>query len=511
VALQNYGHFAEAGLVGEKLFGALSWTCRFTQQFSPYTTLPFADNYYNYGPSQLAALEYIADLYGVQIDEDTLYWSGLARGNHTQVYTQIWGTNQYRISTGSGTVHGSINSSEVFSCTPGVRVVTDMAGSVVRVIGTDTVSARSVTLNAGGSVYTFTVHPNEVFERSGNAFVSVKQVPYDYDPRVPVGKPWGPVVAERWSSHAIRVHWMERFTNQTSFVVQRADDSAFTLNTVSYNTPGSDSCFIDNTVTAGRTYYYRVKAQGPSGESGYSYVTKAMAQDPYLSDFDWFVLRSGANVFHRDSSYDRVTMHLNGISFSKGVSVSPPARMVYDLGGLYSRFTAQVGVDDEVGAHGTVTFSVLLDGDTTPAFASGLMIGGATRKAVDLDLTGRRQMTLIVTDGGDNSNWDHADWADAKLTGAIMSTGLVRQPASLTSATPRMRAPGPDGVLAITGLGRAAWTVRIVDAAGRVVASRKIIGQESVSVVTGRLAVGMYLVRLEGPRVVSVRVVATGL
>jgi hypothetical protein len=33
-----------------------------------------------------------------------------------------------------------------------------------------------------------------------------------------------------------------------------------------------------------------------------------------------------------------------------------------------------------------------------------------------VDVTGARMLTLRVTDGGDGKNFDHADWADARVT-----------------------------------------------------------------------------------------------
>jgi hypothetical protein len=33
-----------------------------------------------------------------------------------------------------------------------------------------------------------------------------------------------------------------------------------------------------------------------------------------------------------------------------------------------------------------------------------------------VDVTGIRMLSLKVTDGGDNKNFDHADWAAAQLT-----------------------------------------------------------------------------------------------
>src|SRR5690606_24960943 len=36
-------------------------------------------------------------------------------------------------------------------------------------------------------------------------------------------------------------------------------------------------------------------------------------------------------------------------------------------------------------------------------------------KFVSVDITGKKQLKLVVTDAGDGNGHDHADWADAKL------------------------------------------------------------------------------------------------
>jgi hypothetical protein len=354
------------------------------------------------------------------------------------------------------------------------------------------------------------VHPNEILNRNSVSMVSASQAPYDFDPRVPVGKRWGPVTAERWSSKVIRVHWLERFTNQTGFTIERADDSAFTQNTVSFGAAAGDTCYIDNTVTAGRKYYYRVRAHSGAGQSGYSYTTSATALDPWLSDIEKLYLRvpTASYGFLRDEAAGGGTITLNGVAFPRGISTHAPARLVYDLGGLYSRFAAQVGIDDDAGTNGSVTFSVYLDSDTVAAFASGVMRGGNARQTVDLDVAGRQSMKLVVTDGGDGMGWDHADWADAKLTGADVATGAAVSAPLLVSAAPRIRA-ATGRVVEVSGLGRAAWVIRVLDASGRLVESLAISGQQSVMVDMSSRPSGVYLVRVIGPsRTLSEKVVA---
>lgn len=75
---------------------------------------------------------------------------------------------------------------------------------------------------------------------------------------------------------------------------------------------------------------------------------------------------------------------------------------------------AKVGVDDQTGGAGTVTFSVVADGrmlTTTP-----VLKGRQAATALDVDVTGAQVISLVVGDGGDGTGNEHADWAVPTLT-----------------------------------------------------------------------------------------------
>src|SRR5205085_703316 len=77
---------------------------------------------------------------------------------------------------------------------------------------------------------------------------------------------------------------------------------------------------------------------------------------------------------------------LNGTTYAKGLGVHAASTIRYDLGGACTAFTGSVGVDDEVGAAGSVVFQVL--GDGTKIYDSGLMNGGTATKSFTISLTG---------------------------------------------------------------------------------------------------------------------------
>jgi len=100
-----------------------------------------------------------------------------------------------------------------------------------------------------------------------------------------------------------------------------------------------------------------------------------------------------------------------GHRFRRGLGTHADARIVYDVGGRYRRFQSWVGADAASSA--TITFEVWMDGQKR--WESGLMNKQSPAKLVDLDLSGVKNLELVVGHGGDNINSDHADWAEAKL------------------------------------------------------------------------------------------------
>ncbi len=107
-------------------------------------------------------------------------------------------------------------------------------------------------------------------------------------------------------------------------------------------------------------------------------------------------------------------LRVGGTTFTTGLGVHAASVVRYTVGGC-STFTAQVGVDDEVGNLGSVVFQVW-NGAATKLFDSGVRTGVAAALPVSVDITGVTDLRLVVTDGGDGTAYDHADWADAMIT-----------------------------------------------------------------------------------------------
>ena len=176
-------------------------------------------------------------------------------------------------------------------------------------------------------------------------------------------------------------------------------------------------------VAAGTTVMLTVVGTAPNPPPvGTVYLTDLQAAYAYTG--------SGAVALNKSAGGNALT--LNGVPYARGLGVNAYSGVEYRLAGLASRFQAQVGVDDEAGAAGSVDFQVFADG--LKIFDSGLMLGGAPHQSIDLDVTGVNRLTLGVNDGGDGNASDHADWADAKLivNSATPSAPLI--PGDLSAA-----------------------------------------------------------------------------
>src|SRR6185312_9636595 len=47
---------------------------------------------------------------------------------------------------------------------------------------------------------------------------------------------------------------------------------------------------------------------------------------------------------------------------------------------------------------------------------SGTLKGHDAAKQIEADLTGKKSLKLVVTDGGDGIDYDHADWGEATIS-----------------------------------------------------------------------------------------------
>ena len=133
----------------------------------------------------------------------------------------------------------------------------------------------------------------------------------------------------------------------------------------------------------------------------------------YLSDIPSSSATIGWGSIGKDVAVMRTPLRMNGVTYKKGIGTHAASDIRYDLQGRCSRFQATVGVDDYV-SRGTIRFQVWADGRTL--YDSGIMTGVYPGVPVSVDVSGRDELRLVVTDGGDGIGSDHADWAEARVT-----------------------------------------------------------------------------------------------
>ncbi|WP_285743040.1 NPCBM/NEW2 domain-containing protein [Lentzea sp. NBRC 105346] len=139
----------------------------------------------------------------------------------------------------------------------------------------------------------------------------------------------------------------------------------------------------------------------------------------YLSDLNelrggngWGPIEKNRSNAEQPAGDGRV-ITLSGITYAKGLGAHAFGDVEYFLGGRCSTVTADVGVDDEAGDRGSVTFQ-LYAGSALIA-DSGVMTGSSATKTLGGNVSGAETLRLVVTDAGDGIDYDHADWAAARI------------------------------------------------------------------------------------------------
>ncbi|MGV9933152.1 NPCBM/NEW2 domain-containing protein [Streptomyces olivaceoviridis] len=151
-----------------------------------------------------------------------------------------------------------------------------------------------------------------------------------------------------------------------------------------------------------------------------SVVVPPPAGTSYLGDLPWLSATSGWGPVERNTSNgesaagDGSPLTIGGTVYAKGLGVHALSDISFYTGEACEKVTAEVGVDDEKGTKGTVAFEIWADG--TKAASTGVLTNAMPAQSLTADVTGAQVVRLVVTDGGDGVDSDHADWADARLT-----------------------------------------------------------------------------------------------
>ncbi|MEI7901845.1 MAG: NPCBM/NEW2 domain-containing protein [bacterium] len=166
----------------------------------------------------------------------------------------------------------------------------------------------------------------------------------------------------------------------------------------------------------------------------------------WLDEMDLKNAVAGWGTTQAKKSVDKQPLKLRGTVYERGIGTHSFGALSIDLDGRGVRFKALAGIDDEVGASGTVEFSVT--GDGKKLWSSGVLKGKGEVKPCDLDLKGIKILDLLVDTTPDGYGSDHADWADARIeyTGEKAPVTKPVQRAVRTASAYNHRWPAADQV-----------------------------------------------------------------
>jgi len=172
-----------------------------------------------------------------------------------------------------------------------------------------------------------------------------------------------------------------------------------------------------------------VPAKGPQAPAGAVIALESL--DLTAVEQMWGQAQAGKSI-------DGQPLIIAGEEFANGFGTHARSEMIIQLFGSAVEFRAQVGVDGEVKERGSVVFVILVDDEE--AARSSVLHGNDPAEPIHVDLTGAKELMLVVEDAGDGVGHDHADWVNAEI---VLKPGAKRKPVAVVML------PGPDPVISM--------------------------------------------------------------
>ncbi|MCI8387412.1 MAG: hypothetical protein HFE63_02960 [Clostridiales bacterium] len=175
-ALLGYGHHAEASMIGRKWLDNLAKHDKYVQQYNPATGEP-SPGEDGYGPTILAALEYITYLYGIDYVKDELIFSCSAESFDSSYEQTLFG-HTYMLKRENGMARVYKDGREMFGLTVGARVVTDLDCNIKSISGMEC-KPVDITLQAADTLCSAQLNPNQRY-RFDSGLIDEVQVRFDF-------------------------------------------------------------------------------------------------------------------------------------------------------------------------------------------------------------------------------------------------------------------------------------------------------------------------------------------
>ncbi|HPZ09723.1 MAG TPA: NPCBM/NEW2 domain-containing protein, partial [Candidatus Eremiobacteraeota bacterium] len=136
-------------------------------------------------------------------------------------------------------------------------------------------------------------------------------------------------------------------------------------------------------------------------------------KEVYISHIQELKSSQGWGELHKDTNLEGERIFIKFYPYDYGLSTHSNSTITYKLNKSYTYFKSDLGIGQECGTGGSVIFKVILD--KKEVYVSPLVRGWQDPLHIEIPLSGKDLMELVVTDGGDGLDWDHAIWGNGKL------------------------------------------------------------------------------------------------
>ncbi len=142
-----------------------------------------------------------------------------------------------------------------------------------------------------------------------------------------------------------------------------------------------------------------------------------------LTSLNWEFASAGWNSPVKNKSVSGGTLNVKGTTYTNGIGTHARSVILYGIPENTVRFKTFAGLDiggtSQIGCGSTVEFSIATHDPTlrqvnvNNAIANSGRVSRTIQRAgvnLEANITGAQKLFLVVTDAGDNFNYDHADW-----------------------------------------------------------------------------------------------------
>lgn len=116
-----------------------------------------------------------------------------------------------------------------------------------------------------------------------------------------------------------------------------------------------------------------------------------------------------------DKSIDGNSLIINEKFYEKGIGLHASCHISVPVPPGYTTFSSDIGIDDEIAPDAPATVKFIVIGDGVVLYESDVIKPDMKPYRIHVNVKWISKLDLIVTDAGDGTNSDHADWANARF------------------------------------------------------------------------------------------------